>query len=141
MKSVHSSRSTRASQSPNKVEKQPKSTPDMYNPPTRITRARTSLFNTYPRGHSSLLSGLYSLECCEDSVESQTTSINVFLLCYTMFRFRANCKARNITAAKVRRKKEINKGKSKIPIKIRTKHIFKYNFLHFLYKRLRESSL
>ena len=79
VKSVHSSRSTRASQSPNKVEKQPKSTPDMYNPPTRITRARTSLFNTYPRGHSSLLSGLYSLECCEDSVESQTTSINA---CY-----------------------------------------------------------
>ena len=78
VKSVHSSRSTRASQSPNKVEKQPKSTPDMYNPPTRITRARTSLFNTYPRGHSSLLSGLYSLECCEDSVESQTTSINAF---------------------------------------------------------------
>ena len=33
VKSVHSSRSTRASQSPNKVEKQPKSTPDMYNPP------------------------------------------------------------------------------------------------------------
>ena len=49
VKSVHSSRSTRASQSPNKVEKQPKSTPDMYNPPTRISRARTSLFNTYPR--------------------------------------------------------------------------------------------
>ena len=78
VKSAYSSRSTRASQSPNKVEKQPKSTPDMYNPPTRITRARTSLFNTYPRGHSSLLSGLYSLECCEDSVESQTTSINAF---------------------------------------------------------------
>ena len=49
VKSVHSSRILRASQSPNKVEKQPKSTPDMYNPPTRITRARTSLFNTYPR--------------------------------------------------------------------------------------------
>ena len=40
MKSVKftcSSRSTRASQSPNKVEKQPKSTPDMYNPPRPST--------------------------------------------------------------------------------------------------------
>ena len=76
VKSVHSSRSPRASQSPNKVEKQPKSTPDMYNPPTHYSGEDHKY--TYPRGHSSLLSGLYSLECCEDSGESQTTSINAF---------------------------------------------------------------
>ena len=34
---------------------------------------------TYPRGHSSLLSGLLA-EFCEDSDESQTTSINAFFM-------------------------------------------------------------
>jgi len=76
VKSVHSSRILRASQSPNKVEKQPKSTPDMYNPPTHCSGEDHKY--TYPRGHSLLLSGLYSEKFCEDFKMSQTTSINAF---------------------------------------------------------------
>ena len=80
VKSVCSSRISRASQSPNKVEKQPKSTPDMQTLPPMNGRG---LIYTYPRGHSLLLFGLYSKECCEDSEMSQTTSINAFL-CYVL---------------------------------------------------------
>ena len=80
VKSVCSSRISRASQSPNKVEKQPKSTPDMQTLPPMNGRGR---IYTYPRGHSLLLFGLYSKECCEDSEMSQTTSINAFL-CYVL---------------------------------------------------------
>ena len=47
VKSVHSSRILRASQSPNQVEKQPKSTPDMYSPPTHTIRARTTLLDIH----------------------------------------------------------------------------------------------
>ena len=53
VKSVCSSRSTRASQSLLMVEKQPKSTPDMLNPPHPIARRG---YITYPHGHSLLLS-------------------------------------------------------------------------------------
>ena len=48
-----SSRSSRASQSPYTVEKQPKSTPDMYNP-THPMMGVGHIY-TYPHGHSLLL--------------------------------------------------------------------------------------
>ena len=76
VKSVHSSRILRASQSPNKVEKQPKSTPDIYTPPHPLRAWSGYDIST---GHSSLLSGLYSKKFCEDFKMSQTTSINA---CY-----------------------------------------------------------
>lgn len=85
VKSVHSSRILRASQSPNKVEKQPKSTPDMYNPPTHCSGEDHEY--TYPRGHSLLLSGLYSEKFCEDFKMSQTTSINAFYVTGLRSRF------------------------------------------------------
>ena len=84
VKSVHSSRSPRASQSPLKVEKQPKSTPDMYNPPTHCSGEDHKY--TYPRGHSLRLSGLLA-EFCEDSGESQITSINAFYVTGLRSRF------------------------------------------------------
>ncbi len=55
-----SSRSSRASQSPLKVEKQPKSTPDMPTFPHPI-RAWKGIIKTYPRGHSLLLFGLLTM--------------------------------------------------------------------------------
>ena len=76
VKSTCLSRWSRASQSPNKVEKQPKSTPDMYTPPRPLYRRGADIY--IPTGHSLLLSGLYSVEFCEDSDQSQTTSINAF---------------------------------------------------------------
>ena len=59
----HSSRSTRASQSPNKVEKQPNSTPDMLNPPRQI--AGRGMYNI-PTGHSS---------CCLDFILKNVAKI------------------------------------------------------------------
>ena len=75
VKSVCSSRWSRASQSPNKVEKQPKSTPDMQTLPP-IERARTDIYIS-TRTFIVAVRTLF-LECCEDSDQSQTTSINVF---------------------------------------------------------------
>ena len=78
-----SSRSTRASQSLQLVEKQPKSTPDMYKP-TSPSIGR-GVFITYPHGHSLWLLRPV-VEFCEDSVESQTTLINVFyVFIYSFF--------------------------------------------------------
>ncbi len=90
VKSVHSSRSTRASQSPNKVEKQPKSTPDIYTPPHPLRAWSGYDIST---GHSSLLSGLYSKKFCEDFKMSQTTSINA---CYVTAFLRCRCQ-RNLS--------------------------------------------
>ena len=80
VKSVCSSRSMRASQSPLKVEKQPKSTPDMQTLPP-IERART---NIYISARTFIVVvRTFNYEFCEDSIESQTTSINAFL-CYVL---------------------------------------------------------
>ena len=57
---------------PQLVEKQPKSTPDMYNPPAHNTGEDLILHI-----HGTFIVAAWtSCECCEDSVESQTTSIN-----------------------------------------------------------------
>ena len=56
VKSTCLSRSSRASQSLQLVEKQPKSTPDMYNPPRPLYRRGVDIY--IPSGHSLLLSGL-----------------------------------------------------------------------------------
>ena len=70
-----SSRFSRASQSPQLVEKQPKSTPDMHNPPT-LCRAGAGI--CIPT-RTFIVAVRTSCECCEDSEKSQTTSINAFL--------------------------------------------------------------
>ena len=49
-------------------------------------RTGVDVDNTYPRGHSLRLSGLLA-EFCEDSVESQTTSINAFYVTGLRSRF------------------------------------------------------
>ena len=80
VKFVCSSRSTRASQSLLMVEKQSKSTPDMLNPPRHI--AGRGMYNI-PTWTFIVIVTTIS-EFCEDSVESQTTSINAFL-CHRFF--------------------------------------------------------
>ena len=82
VKFVYSSRSTRASQSPQKVEKQPKSTPDMQTLPP-IEWARTDIYIS-TRTFIVAVRTLF-LEFCEDSDQSQTTSINVFLCHVLLF--------------------------------------------------------
>ena len=82
VKSVCSSRISRASQSPNKVEKQPKSTPDMQTLPP-IERARTDI---YISTRTFIVAIAASYKLCEGFEKSQTTSINAFL-CYVALVF------------------------------------------------------
>ncbi len=64
---------------PHTVEKQPKSTPDMLNPPTHLTGGDWYYIPT----RTFIVAVRTVCECCEDSDESQTTSINAFL-CYCL---------------------------------------------------------
>ena len=59
---------------PQLVEKQPKSTPDIYTQP-HPKRAWKWIIHTHG---TFIVAVRTSCECCEDSVESQTTSINAF---------------------------------------------------------------
>ena len=66
---------------PHTVEKQPKSTPDMLNPPTHLTGGDWYYIPT----RTFIVAVRTVRECCEDSDESQTTSINVFLCHVLLF--------------------------------------------------------
>ena len=74
VKFVYSSRSMRASQSLYTVEKQPKSTLDMYNPPAR----KASVDSKYISTRTFIVAVWTVYEFCEDTIESQTTLINAF---------------------------------------------------------------
>ena len=92
MKSTCSSRSSRASQSPYTVEKQPKSTPDMYNP-THPIMGRGAHVYIPTWTFIAVVTTVY--ECCEDSDESRSTFFisldnsndyhNKRLLCHRFF--------------------------------------------------------
>ena len=73
MKSTCSSRSSRASQSPYTVEKQPKSTPDMYNP-THPIMGRGA--HVYIPTWTFIAVATTVYECCEDSDESRSTFLS-----------------------------------------------------------------
>ncbi len=68
-----SSRSSRASQSPYTVEKQPKSTPDMYNP-THPIMGRGAHVYIPSWTFIAVVTTVY--ECCEDSDESRSTFLS-----------------------------------------------------------------
>ena len=98
VKFAYSSRSTRASQSPNKVEKQPKSTPDMLNPPHLIARRG---YITYPHGHSLWLLRLYSLNFAK--IQSSRKQRSNKRLIYVLAVLRRQATTKTFAGAKVRR--------------------------------------
>lgn len=78
MKFTCSSRSSRASQSPHTVEKQPKSTPDTPTHSHAQHGAWEWIINISTR--TFIVAVRTVCEFCEDSDESQTTSINAFIM-------------------------------------------------------------
>ena len=103
VKSAYSSRSTRASQSLLMVEKQPKSTPDMLNPPHPTARRG---YITYPHGHSLWLQRPLANFAKIQSSRKQRFNKRLF---YVLALLRRQATTKTFAGAKVRRNFDICK--------------------------------